>query len=76
MEDGLLAALRERSVLIYSVPGAGKTTFLRDLIRRLSDGGKTVALADERGELAALRDGVPQFDVGQRSAASIATGSR
>ena len=67
VEDGLLAALRERSVLIYSVPGAGKTTFLRDLIRRLSDGGKTVALADERGELAALSGGVPQFDVGCRT---------
>ncbi len=64
VSDELLAALSGRSVLIYSRPGGGKTTFLRDLIRRISDGGIRVSLADERGELAALCGGVPQFDVG------------
>ncbi|MCD7792825.1 MAG: stage III sporulation protein AB [Oscillospiraceae bacterium] len=40
------------SALIISPPGGGKTTFLRELIRRASDAGRCVAAADERGELA------------------------
>ena len=62
--DELLAALSGRSVLIYSQPGGGKTTFLRDLVRRISETGTRVSLVDERGELAALSGGMPQFDVG------------
>ena len=64
VDDEMLSALWGRSVLIFSRPGCGKTTFLRDLVRRLSDGRQTVALVDERGEVAALSGGVPQFDVG------------
>jgi len=67
VDDELLRKLRDRSVLIYSRPGAGKTTFLRDLIRRLSEGGQQIGLADERGEVAALSDGVPQLNVGSRT---------
>ena len=64
--DGLL-----ESTLILAPPGAGKTTLLRDLIRRISSGEGCpplrVGVADERGELAALRGGLPQFDVGPRT---------
>ena len=53
--------------LILAPPGVGKTTLLRDLIRTLSDGGLRIAVADERSEIAALWNGVPQMDVGRHT---------
>ena len=73
--DGLLPRLcrggRLTDTLILAPPGLGKTTLLRDLIRQVSDGidcePLRVALADERGEVAALYQGLPQLDVGART---------
>ncbi|AET66697.1 stage III sporulation protein AA [Desulfosporosinus orientis DSM 765] len=60
-----------RHTLIISPPRAGKTTFLRDLIRSISNGvpqiglrGLTVGVVDERGELAGMWQGVPTYDLG------------
>lgn len=61
IEDGEI-----QNTLIVSRPGNGKTTILRDLVRNLSNMGYTVSLIDERGEIAAMYNGVPQNDVGLR----------
>ena len=67
--------------LIVSPPGCGKTTLLRDVIRLVSDGGKwtdrhgviqtvrgrKVGVVDERSELAACYNGVPQNNLGIRT---------
>ena len=60
MEQGQL-----QNTLILAPPGVGKTTLLRDLVRTLSEDGFRVGVADERGELAALWEGEPQFDIGR-----------
>lgn len=60
------------NTLLISPPRCGKTTMLRDLIRLISTGnsvmpGKTVGVVDERSEIAACFQGVPQNDVGPRT---------
>ncbi len=64
LPEKLLAGGSLASLLICSPPGGGKTTLLRDLVRRVSELGLRVSVADERGEIAALREGLPQMDVG------------
>ena len=53
--------------LLFAPAGCGKTTFLRDLIRLLSNAGLRVGVADERSELAACHYGSPQHDLGMRT---------
>lgn len=69
--NGILPYLRSggrcASFLILSPPGMGKTTMLRDAVRQLSDGGVNMAIADERGELAACDGGIPMLDVGRQT---------
>ena len=69
--DKLCEGERLNSTLLLSPPGLGKTTLLRDLIRALSDGDGVppmrVGVADERGELAAMCEGVPQFQIGSHT---------
>ncbi len=62
------------NTILVAPPGRGKTTMLRDVIRRLSNGideinfkGKTCGVVDERGEIAAMYKGIPQNDVGVRT---------
>ncbi len=66
--DGLVRHIvsgdRVCSALLASVPGAGKTTVLRDAARQLSLMGYRVGIADERGEIAAQVAGIPKLDVG------------
>lgn len=63
---------RLKSTLIFSAPGMGKTTLMRDLIRLISNGSRyafplTVSVIDERGELAACDRGIPQHDLGKQT---------
>jgi stage III sporulation protein AA len=69
--------LEEHQILnsiIISPPKCGKTTLLRDIARNISNGieymdftGRKVCIIDERSELAACFEGVPQMDVGLRT---------
>ncbi|NMA92220.1 MAG: stage III sporulation protein AA [Firmicutes bacterium] len=70
----IFSELRPANTLVVSPPGCGKTTFLRDLARCLSDGvpgrgipGFKVAIVDERSEIAGCFQGLPQLRVGNRT---------
>lgn len=62
--DDVLKETGITNTLIVAPPMGGKTTVLRDLARQISDKGIKTAIADERGEIAALFRGVPQNNVG------------
>lgn len=67
----LLEGGRLQNTLIFSPPGGGKTTLLRDLIRCVSDGvgmdALRIGVADERGELCGMFQGRPQQNVGSHT---------
>jgi len=54
------------NTLIVSPPGCGKTTLLRDIIRLLSNDGFSVAVSDERDEIAAQNMYGTAADLGKR----------
>lgn len=62
------------NTLIVSPPGCGKTTIIRDIAKKISDGipeinfkGINVCIIDERGEIAGLEKGIAYNDVGLRT---------
>jgi stage III sporulation protein AA len=56
-----------KNTLIISPPGYGKTTVLRDVIRRISNMGFDVGVVDERSEIGACFKGEPQNDLGRNT---------
>lgn len=63
----LVSGGKVNSTILLSPPGMGKTTLLRDACRRLSDEGWEIAVVDERGEIAAMKNGEAQLDAGERT---------
>lgn len=64
------------NTLIIAMPGMGKTTLLRDIIRNLSNGftdgntkikGQNISVIDERGEISATYRGGSQNELGIRT---------
>lgn len=62
------------NTLIIGPPLSGKTTFIRDISANLADGvkelgfqGYDITVIDERGEISAMYNGVPQMYLGKRS---------
>ncbi len=73
----LLSEGRLRSTLLYSAPGCGKTTLLRDIIRLISDGlsgaaPHRVGVVDERFEISG--EGGAAFDLGDRTDVLLGVG--
>ncbi|MCF3941741.1 stage III sporulation protein AA [Oceanobacillus sp. APA_J-2(6-2)] len=60
------------NTLIIGPPQSGKTTLIRDITRLVSTGwkdkpGRKVAVIDERSEIGAAIQGIPQHDLGRRT---------
>jgi len=71
----LMSYIYERNylnTLIIGAPQTGKTTLIRDLTRIIATGYRNVpahkvSVIDERSEIAAAKNGIPQHDVGLRA---------
>ena len=73
-EDGRIS-----STLIYSEPGVGKTTLLRDIASGLGESGRRVAVIDTRGEICIpemFSDTLCDFLIGYPKAKGIETATR
>src|SRR5690625_1978679 len=63
---------RYLNTLVIGAPQTGKTTFIRDIARLISEGSnfifpKKVSIIDERSEIAASTNGIPQHNIGRRT---------
>lgn len=58
---------RVNNTLILSAPNNGKTTFLRDMVRNISNNGFSCVVIDERSELGGTYEGEAQCDLGRRT---------
>lgn len=74
--DEILPYIRNQlsiyNTILFAAPGIGKTTYLRDCIRQISNGDKGIGglkstVVDERSEIAACCQGKPQNDLGSRT---------
>lgn len=59
-----LFADKVKSTLIFSKPGLGKTTMLRDIAKCLSNKIRNILVFDERNEIAAMDENGVGFDLG------------
>lgn len=58
---------KRENVLIYSMPGLGKTTYLRDIAKFISkEKLGNLLIFDERNEITATYNNIPSFDLGDR----------
>lgn len=65
--DFCFGKYRNGGALILGPPGSGKTTVLRDLIRKISNSGKRVSVIDSRSEISASNYGKSDFDLGDNT---------
>ncbi|HEY4602611.1 MAG TPA: stage III sporulation protein AA [Cerasibacillus sp.] len=61
-----------KNTLMIGAPQTGKTTYIRDLTRMMSSGwqkapAQKVGVIDERSEIGASINGIPQHDLGKRT---------
>ncbi|MBC2580320.1 stage III sporulation protein AA [Clostridium sp. DJ247] len=76
-DDIMTHILKDNEVMntiIISPPKCGKTTLIRDIARNISNGientdfkGRKVCIIDERSEIGACFNGIPQLNVGLRT---------
>lgn len=62
--EHIISKDRVKNTLIISPPQCGKTTLIRDISRNIGSNHK-VSIIDERGEITAMKNGEPQYDIGE-----------